>query len=133
MRRKLPPCWKRNCGSPAAILFHHITPEVTGYSIWRRLEVGIDNPNTPDRQVSWNARDGFSDQFQLDHIIEIDGTIAGNDQGYSGWFELNDGRIFVVNYTDDTARWNCDTSFLPIGVSWIRGIYVLPADLRRGE
>jgi len=113
------------------ILFHHITPEVTGHSIWRRVGARIDNPRTANLTASWNARDDvFPDQYQLDHIIEIEGTAAGNDQGYSGWVELDDGRIFVVNYTDDTARWNCDTSFPPIGVSWIRGTYMLPSDRR---
>lgn len=38
-------------------------------------------------------------------FIEVEASIAGIEQGYSGWVQLDDGRIFVVNYTDDTAAW----------------------------
>ena len=40
-----------------------------------------------------------------------------------------DGRLFVLNYTDDTARWNCDETAPCLGVSWIRGTYVLASDI----
>lgn len=38
------------------------------------------------------------------------------------------GRIFVVNDTDASARKNCDASFTVDGVSWIRGATILPQD-----
>ena len=44
---------------------------------------------------------------------------------------LDDGRIFVVNYTDDTApmvRWDPYDSGI-LGIPWIRGTYLLRSDL----
>jgi len=114
---------------PQVILPHHITPAVTGYSIWRAVEVRYEDPQTGVRTAGWQAGgDRFPDQYQLDRMVEVDATISGCDQGYSGFVELQDGRILVVNYTDDTARWNCDASYPPLGVSWIRGTYLLPED-----
>jgi len=113
-----------------SVFLKNIPREVTGYSVWRRLSVKTDTSLEGTREVHWNAEDDlFPDQYQLDRLIEIQGSISGADQGYSGWVELPDGRIFVVNYTDDTARWNCDASGPELGVSWIRGTYVLPSDL----
>jgi hypothetical protein len=114
------------------IYTHDISPEMTGYSIWRRVEVALTDPHTGTRRYSWSAgRDGFPDQYQLDHIVQIEASAAGGDQGYSGWVQLDDGRIFVVNYTDDTApmvmRDPYDSGLL--GIPWIRGTFVLPADL----
>jgi len=84
--------------------------------------------------MAWQAKDGvFPDQYHLDNIIKVDGSISGCDQGYSGWEELEDGRVFVVNYTDDTAPWNRDASYPPLGISWIRGMYVLSEDLPQPE
>jgi hypothetical protein len=107
----------------------NITPEVTGYSIWRRVEIVLDDPDTGRRVISWRAeRDGFPDQYQLDHLIEIEASAAGQDQGYSGWTQLDDGRIFVVHYTDDGSSVS-----LPnpnnLGVPWIRGTFLSPGDL----
>ena len=57
-------------------------------------------------------------------------SAVDGDQGYSGWVELADGRIFVVNYTDDTVL-----NWAPKGEGkfevppWIRGTYLLPSDL----
>ena len=107
----------------------HIPREVTGYSIWRRVEVILDDPATKRRVISWSAkRDGFPDQYQLDNIIEIDGSIAGMDQGYSGWVLLDDGRIFVVNYTDDTAG-AIKPDYFNLGVPYIRGTFLEISDL----
>ena len=112
------------------IAVNNVTPAVTGTSLWRRFRVRIDSPASGLSQTHWQATDGvFPDQYQLDHLIEIQGTIAGNDQGYSGWVQFPDERIFVVNYTDDTARWNRLTGSPLSGVSWIRGTNVLLDDL----
>ena len=111
---------------------HEITPEAAGYSIWRRVEEKLDDPATGKRTISWSARrDGFPDQYQLDHMIEIEASAAGGDQGYSGWVPLADGRIFVVNYTDDTApmvRWDPYDGGV-LGITWMRGTYLLRSDL----
>jgi len=106
-----------------------IPREVTGYSIWRRVEVILDDPTTQRRVISWlPKRDGFPDQYQLDNIIEVDASIAGSDQGYSGWVELKDGKIFVVNYTDDTAGAS-KPDYSNLGVPWIRGTFLELSDL----
>jgi len=107
----------------------NITPEVTGYSIWRRFEVVLDDPKTGRRVLSWRAgRNGFPDQYQLDHIIEIEASAAGHDQGYSGWTQLEDGRIFVVHYTDDGSSVSRPNPH-NFGVPWIRGTFLSPNDL----
>ena len=107
----------------------NVTPQVTGYSLWRRAWAVIDDPRTGRRVFSWRADwDGFPDQYQLDHIIQVDGSAAGHDQGYSGWVQLADSRIFVVHYTDDgssVSRPNAHN----FGVSWIRGTFLAPDDL----
>ncbi|MFA6472362.1 MAG: hypothetical protein WCU00_10015, partial [Candidatus Latescibacterota bacterium] len=107
----------------------NITADVTGYSIWRRVEIILDNPTTGRRTMSWRAdRDGFPDQYQLDHIIEIEASAAGHDQGYSGWTQLKDGRIFVVHYTDDGSSVSLQNPN-NFGVPWIRGTFLSPDDL----
>jgi len=115
--------------APQVVLPKDIAPAVTGYSVWRSIEIRYDHPRTGRRGISWRAdRDGFPDQYQLDRLLEVEATVSGCDQGYSGFAELDDGRVFVVNYTDDAARWNCDASFPPLGVSWIRGTMIQPED-----
>jgi hypothetical protein len=119
-------------GELASVLLNNITPAVTGYSLWRRVEVRYADARGEYYKASWNASENvFPDQYQLDHMILVDASIAGVDEGYSGWRELPDGRVFVVNYTDDTARWNCDASYPPLGVSWIRGTFIRPEELRK--
>jgi hypothetical protein len=71
----------------------------------------------------------------LDHLIEIEASVAGHDQGYSGWTLLPDGRIFVVNYTDDTApavEPNAGGVGARMGVSWLRGTYLSRHELPGG-
>ena len=107
----------------------NIAPEVTGYSIWRRVEAVVDDPTAGRRVLSWSAaRDGFPDQYQLDHMVEIEASACGHDQGYSGWTQLDDGRIFVVNYTDDGAAASTPNPH-NFGVPWIRGTFLDLADL----
>jgi len=91
-------------GTRPDVYLANITPEVTGYSLWRRFEAVLEDPQAGRRELSWvAARDGFPDQYQLDHLLEIEASANGHDQGYSGWVQLDDGRIFVVHYTDDTS------------------------------
>src|SRR5690606_37542230 len=111
--------------SSTAMYPFQITPEVTGLSYWRSVDVAIDYSNGNKHHTSWvAARDGFPDQYQLDHVIEVEASIAGIDQGYSGWTRLPDGRLFVVNYTDDTAVIWPPTRTSPYRCSWIRGTYL---------
>ena len=79
--------------------------------------------------MSWSAaRDGFPDQHQLDHIVEVEASVNGHEQGYSGWTQLDDGRIFVVHYTDDTAPASSSNPHM-FGVPWIRGTFLELDDL----
>lgn len=111
----------------------NITPEATGYSLWRRFEAVLTDPQTGHRAFSWvAARDGFPDQYQLDHILEIEASVNGHDQGYSGWIQLDDGRIFVVHYTDDTSAASVSNPH-NFGVPWIRGTFLEPSDLPPGH
>jgi len=59
-------------------------------------------------------------------MIEIASSVAGADQGYSAWVELDDGRIFVAAGNDDGAPtlWGGN-----IGISWTRGTFLNPSDL----
>jgi hypothetical protein len=139
--------WGRDTQWPDVYL-ENIRPEVTGYSVWRSVTETLDDPKTGKRVISWSAAShGFPDQYQLDHIIQVEGTANGADQGYSGWTELADGRIYVVNYTDDTAApclvtgqrrrqliaktqpSRVGTEALRDGLAWIRGTFLLPSDL----
>ncbi len=89
----------------------------------------LDDPTTGHREYSWvAATDGFPDKHQMDHIIEIEASISGHEQGYSGWIQLDDGRIFVVNYTDDTSAAS-KSNGVNFGVPWIRGTFVELSDL----
>jgi hypothetical protein len=109
----------------------NIPEDVTGYSIWRRVEAVTEDPDPKAGRhvISWDARrDGFPDQYQLDHIIEVEACVSGHENGYSGWVQLDDGRIFVVNYTDDTAA-ACVANPHMLGVPWIRGTFLDAEDL----
>jgi hypothetical protein len=107
----------------------NITPEITGYSVWRRFEAILDDPKTGKRAFRWSAgKDGFPDQYQLDHILEVEASASGHDQGYSGWIQLDDGRVFVVHYTDDTSAASRPNPH-NFGVPWIRGTFLSLADL----
>jgi len=124
--------WENHDGMEVApdVWDANITTKVTGYSIWKRVEATVDNPQTGKHTISWSAeRDGFPDQYQLDNIIEVEASVAGHDQGYSGWVELTDGRILVLAYTDDTAPPCPPSGGGRMGVSWIRGTYLYPSDL----
>ncbi|MFC1677040.1 hypothetical protein ACFL3G_08270, partial [Planctomycetota bacterium] len=112
------------------VFLRHISPDTTGYSIWKRVEEVLDDPTTGHREYSWVAStDGFPDEHQMDHIIEIEASVNGHDQGYSGWIQLDDGRIFVVNYTDDTAAQSYPPPYVNLGIPWIRGTFLELSDL----
>ena len=124
--------WENHDGMEVApdVWDANITHKVTGYSIWRRVEATVVVPQTGKHTISWFAeRDGFPDQYQLDNIIEVEASVAGHDQGYSGWVQLTDGRILVLAYTDDTAPPCHPSGGGRMGITWIRGTYLYPSDL----
>ncbi|MEA1951766.1 MAG: hypothetical protein U9N87_10305, partial [Planctomycetota bacterium] len=87
-----------------AVSADQITPRVTGHSIWRRVESRLEDPKMGVRTQSWVAdRDDFPDQYQLDRVLEVEASIGGGDQGYSGWAQLRGGRIVRVIYYEDPA------------------------------
>ncbi len=107
----------------------NITAEVTGYSLWKSFAAEFDDPQTTPQKLNWSAeKDGFPDQYQLDHIVEVEASAAGHDQGYSGWTQLDDGRIFVVHYTDDASGASASNPH-NFGVPWIRGTWLELSDL----
>ncbi|MDA1316371.1 MAG: hypothetical protein O2968_23905, partial [Acidobacteria bacterium] len=108
-----------------------LVAEVSGYSIWRSFEAITDDPheNIGRRVTSWKAGDDrFPDQYQLDHIVEVEASANGHEQGYSGWVQLDDGRIFVVNYTDDSSH-VAEGHGSGYGIPWIRGTFLSLDDL----
>ncbi len=108
-----------------------IGPEVTGHSLWKRFKAVNDDPDPKigRRTMAWDAATGdFPDQYPLDHIVEVEACVNGHENGYSGWVQLEDGRVFVVNYTDDTAA-ACKANPGMFGVPWIRGTCLTPEDL----
>lgn len=110
-----------------------LVAEASGYSVWRSFEAITDDPheNIGRRETSWKAGDDrFPDQYQLDHIVEVEASTNGHEQGYSGWVQLGDGRIFVVNYTDDSSH-VAEGHGGGYGIPWIRGTFLEPADLPR--
>jgi len=105
-------------------ILNNITPEVTGYSVWKGFKAKLWNPEISTRTINWLAQKGeFPDQYQLDNIIEIEASITGTDQGYSGWVQLEDGNVFIANYTDDTSA-ACIQNPYRLGVPWIRGSFL---------
>ena len=117
----------------------NITIETTGYSIWKEFNSKIIDPDAGTRTMNWCAKDGcFPDQYQLDNIIEIDASITGNDQGYSDWVQMEDGSVFLVNYTDDTSsvyvhktidRASSHEWRSRMQIPWIRGTIIKTEDL----
>jgi hypothetical protein len=108
-----------------------LVSEVSGHSIWRSFEATTDDPheNIGRRVVSWEAgNERFPDQYQLDHLVEVEASANGYEQGYSGWVQLEDGLVFVVNYTDDTAP-VAEGHGGGYGIPWIRGTFLSRDDL----
>ncbi len=105
--------------------------DITGYSLWKGFRLVLDDPVTGRKEMSWSAASGeFPDQYQLDHMIEVHASAVSHDQGYSGWVEMEDGRILVVDYTDDTAPPIRPGAYQGIfGVAWIRGTWLTGSDL----
>ncbi|MBZ0297374.1 MAG: glycoside hydrolase [Anaerolineae bacterium] len=97
----------------------------SGKSFWRSVSYRLGNPTLDDFEWSWTASSGqWPNQYQLDRMIQIHGNHAEQkpwpDHGYSSWIQREDGRVFLVDYT------NCgdipDTSHLV-------GVYLEPEDL----
>jgi len=74
------------------------------------------------------ATDKNFEHARLTDLIDIDASVSGHEQGYSGWVQLPDGRIFVAHYTDDTSEAGTPNPH-QFGIPWIRGNFLELADL----
>ncbi len=75
----------------------------TGKSYWKSVSWSCRNPTLEDHTWSWSASSGeLPDQYQRDRLIQIHGNTPepGPDHGYSTWIMLDDGRIFLADYTN---------------------------------
>jgi len=68
---------------------------------WRSLSARVQNQRDHSIDWKWNARQGFPDQFRRDRMVLLD---ASSDSGYSGWTQMPDGRIVILDYTNEQFR-----------------------------
>lgn len=74
----------------------------TGVSEWQSLEVAVISTYFPSYRWQWSATNNvYPDQYKRDRLImmEPEGASWATDYGYGGWTQLNDGSIYVVDYT----------------------------------
>ena len=112
---------------------HGVNPErrtqfgqigISGESRWRRISYQVNNPTLDNHHWSWAASEGhWPDQYQRDRLIQVHANHPAQkpDHGYSSWLPLQDGRIFLVDYTN----------YLDVpGTSHLVGVYITPNDLK---
>ena len=97
----------------------------SGRSHWRSLSYRLGNRTLDDHEWRWSAEDGrWPDQCQRDHLIQIHANHPAQrpmpDHGYSSWIQRDDGRIFLVDYT------NCGDA---PNTSHLVGVTLEPEDL----
>ena len=97
-----------------------------GKSWWSRAAYQVSNETEPHHQWEWDARSGeYPDQYQLDHMLELHANTPSAthrpDNGYSSWVELEDGRVFMVDYSNRGD---------PRTKSHLYGVYFSPEDFR---
>ena len=71
-------------------------------SDWRKIDVLLKNPKDHSFHWQWDASRGlFPDQFRRDRIVclERSSSFHHGDNGYSGWTQLPDGDIVIIDYT----------------------------------
>lgn len=71
-----------------------------GQSLWRTIDLRIDEPRYGDYEWSWRPADGLPNQYEADHILELDNDrhSSPGDFGYSGWVQLGSGDVFCVSH-----------------------------------
>ena len=83
---------------------HYVYPSNSGESLWKKINLSIINPTLPDHDYSWIAsQDKYPDQYEIDHILELDGFTQTLDQGHTGWVQFSNGEFFCVNYVSEGA------------------------------
>ena len=98
----------------------------SGKSFWRKISYKVINKNLENYSWKWSASNGkWPDQYQRDRLIQIHANHPEQkpnpDHGYSSWLNLDDGRIFLVDYTNYG-----DFS----STSHLVGVHINPEDLR---
>ena len=95
-----------------------------GKSYWKSVSWSCKNRTLEDHSWSWSASSGeLPDQYQRNRLIQIHGNTPepGPDHGYSSWIMLDDGRVFLADYTNfGDVRPTCH----------LVGVYLEPDDLR---
>jgi hypothetical protein len=79
--------------------------QTTGVSRWRSFRASIRNRRDHSVEWAWAPANGFPDQFQRDRVVclEPNGSMSSGDSGYSGWDQMPDGTIIVVDYSTTKA------------------------------
>ena len=77
----------------------------TGKSHWKRFRYEVHNPTHADYTYEWTAESGtMPDEYNRTRLIQIHGNDLTSkpwpDHGYSSWLQLEDGRVFFVDYTN---------------------------------
>ena len=98
-----------------------------GRSFWQRVTYSVENQTQPPFLWHWEIESRkWPDQYQRDRLIQIyanpNTPHHHPDHGYSSWLPLEDGRIFLVDYTN-----RGDTG----GKSHLVGVYLNPQDLAK--
>lgn len=77
----------------------------TSHTLWRAVAAKVMNRRDHSIDWRWTAKRGYPDQFRRDRCVRLDynGTFAAGDGGYSGWTQMDDGRIVIVDYTTGAA------------------------------
>ncbi len=74
--------------------------------VWfQEVSYRVKNDTEPAHAWSWKATDSkYPDQYQIDHMLELRANPPGEglrpDNGYSSWLELEDGSIYMTDYTN---------------------------------
>ncbi|OAM90831.1 glycoside hydrolase [Termitidicoccus mucosus] len=77
---------------------------------WKAIHVKVTNPDTHSIDWQWRAdSQTYPDQFRRDRVVELDLSFFA-DTGYSGWAQMDDGTIVIVDYTNggclDSHTWH---------------------------
>lgn len=114
--------------------FHGSTPDrraqfgqwgEVGRSVWENVRYSVRNRTFGNFDFAWEAASGlWPDRYQRERLIQIHANHPDQkpwpDHGYSSWLPLEDGRIFLVDYT------NCGDE---PGKSHLMGVYLEPEDI----
>lgn len=75
--------------------------QTNGLSKWKSFRASVRNRRDHSVEWKWTPADGFPDQFQRNRVVclEPNGAMSAGDSGYSGWDQMPEGSIVVVDYS----------------------------------